>query len=209
MLRSVASQLIVHRASVRRHALKLRAFDSGTSLDRGVSRPMGSIFAGFDRESYPGDATMRSLLRDTNLHWCGFYLGPYYDWGPNYQKIKAMGWGVAPIYFRKAALGPTLHGIAAKHTHDAEVRDKELYAVGRGDGAETVRYARSSGISPPSVIYYDREKAGTDPALLRDPHWLTYYRGWSRELFDNRYGAGLYSAGIIASWLLSKLMQTP
>ena len=111
MLRSVASQLIVHRASVRRHALKLRAFDSGTSLDRGVSRPMGSIFAGFDRESYPGDATMRSLLRDTNLHWCGFYLGPYYDWGPNYQKIKAMGWGVAPIYFRKAALGPTLHGI--------------------------------------------------------------------------------------------------
>lgn len=170
---------------------------------------MGSIFAGFDRKDYPGDSTMQSLWNDTNLYWCGFYLGPYYNWGPNYSKIKAMGWGVAPIYFRHSALGPTLKAIAAKHSRDQAARDAALYEVGRADGAETVRYAVGAGIPAPAVIYYDREKAGTDPALLRDPLWLTYYRGWSRELFDSRFGAGLYSAPIVASWVVSKLMQAP
>ena len=170
---------------------------------------MGAIFAGFDRMDYPGDEKMQTLWSDTNLYWCGFYLGPYYKWGPHYAKIKAMGWGVAPIYFRHQALGPILRSIAAKHGRNEAARDAELYEVGRGGGAETVRYAQSAGIVPPSVIYYDREKKGTDPALLRDPLWLTYYRGWSRELFDNGYSAGLYSAPIIASWLLSNLMKVP
>jgi hypothetical protein len=170
---------------------------------------MSAFFAGFDRREYPKDDVMRSLWNDTNLYWCGFYLGPHYDWGPHYSTIKAMGWGVAPIYFRYTALGPVLDGIAAKHLREPAVRDAELYAVGRADGAEAVQYARSAGIHPPTVIYYDREKKNTDPALLRDPKWLTYYRGWSRQLLDNGFGAGLYSAPIVASWLVTSLMKTP
>ncbi len=167
---------------------------------------MSSIFAGFDRQDYPGDATMQSLWSHTNLYWCGFYLGPSYNWGPHYPKIKGMGWGVAPLYFRQAALSPILEAIAAKHIRDEAARDAALYAVGRADGAEAVQYAKAASIPAPSVIYYDREKAKTDPALLRDPKWLTYYRGWSRELFDRGFGAGLYSAPVIATWLVSNLM---
>jgi hypothetical protein len=170
---------------------------------------MSAIFAGFDRKDYPGDATMQTLWSDTNLYWCGFYLGPYYNWGPHYSKIKAMGWGVAPIYFRQAALGPILRAIAEKHRSNLAARDAALYEVGRGDGAEAVRYASGAGVQRPSIIYYDREKGGTDPALLRDPLWLTYYRGWSRELLANQFGAGLYSAPIIADWVMSNLMTLP
>ncbi len=170
---------------------------------------MSSIFAGFDRKDYPGDAIMQSLWSHTNLYWCGFYLGPHYGWGSYYSKIKAMGWGVAPIYFRQAALSPILEAIATKHRRDEAAREEALYAVGRTDGAEAVQYAKGAGIPAPSVIYYDREKKGTDPALLRDPKWLTYYRGWSRALVEQGYGAGLYSAPVIATWVITKLMTTP
>lgn len=170
---------------------------------------MSAIFAGFDRKDYPGNAVMQSLWSHTNLYWCGFYLGPGYGWGPYYSTIKAMGWGVAPIYFRKAALSPILKSIAAKHAKDEKARDAALYEVGRRDGAEAVGYARGAGIPAPAVIYYDREKAGTDPAHLRDPLWLTYYRGWSRELLNSHFNAGLYSAPVVAEWVLTKLMTTP
>ncbi|HJQ59078.1 MAG TPA: glycoside hydrolase domain-containing protein [Vineibacter sp.] len=170
---------------------------------------MTAIFAGFDRKDYPGDATMQTLWSDTNLYWCGFYLGPSYNWGPHYSKIKAMGWGVAPIYFRQAALAPILQAIKKKYENDPAAREAALYEVGRGDGAEAVLQASNAGVQPQSIIYYDREKKGTDPAHLLDPLWLTYYRGWSRELLARQFGAGLYSAPIIADWVMSSLMTLP
>lgn len=169
---------------------------------------MADYFAGFDTFAYPGDEIMTSLWDNTNLYWCGLYLGPRFNWGPHYNKIAGMGWGVAPIYTGKQpGHSPKLTAIAAAHPgHSAaqrEARRKALYENGRGDGTEAIQQARSSGIQPPMVLYFDVEH--TPP----DANWLVYFKGWCRALVDQGYNAGLYTRSDHAAWVTHQLLTEP
>jgi len=59
-------------------------------------------FAGFDRSDYPGDQVMKWLKANTNLVWCGYYLGPSPShagttWMTRRPALAAAGWGIASL----------------------------------------------------------------------------------------------------------------
>lgn len=164
---------------------------------------MSGFYAGFDTFSYPGDAIMKTLWQDTNLYWCGFYLGPRFNWAPNFGTVKQIGWGTAPIYTGKQPDSAKLRAIKFQNSGQPAALDAALYANGKADGFEAVQYARASGIPKQTVLYFDVEI--TTP----DNGWLTYYRGWSRAVQESYYGVGLYTRAEHATWLTSKLMQLP
>ena len=161
------------------------------------------FFAGFDTFSYPGDNIMKSLWHNTNLYWCGFYLGPRFNWSSHFSAIKQMGWGTAPIYTGKQPGSPKLQMIKMQHPRDEAGLKAALYSDGKTDGIEAVQQARAASSPPQTVLYFDVENT------IPDDGWLQYYRGWSRALQENFYSIGLYTRAEHASWLTLKLMQTP
>ena len=106
---------------------------------------MAKNFAGFDSAVYPGDSKMQSLFDQTNLYWCGFYLGPRFKWSPHFSKIKGMGWGVAPIYTGKQANSQKLQAIKLHYARQTDALRDALYANGKADGVEAVQRAAGGG----------------------------------------------------------------
>jgi hypothetical protein len=163
-----------------------------------------TIFAGFDSFAYPGDTIMQALWSNTNLYWCGFYLGPKFNWSPNYAKIKKIGWGVAPVYTGKQpGNSAKLLAIERQHRGDKVGLRQALYENGKVDGDEAVAQATAAGIRPPYVLYFDVENT------VADANWLTYYRGWSRALANKLFSPGLYTRREHASYVFSHLMSDP
>src|SRR5262252_9122535 len=152
-----------------------------------------TVYAGFDSFSYPGKSKMQSLWDHSNMYWCGFYLGPGYNWSPNYQTLTDIGWGIAPIYMGKQPGGPKLSAVPA---------DKK-YDNGALDGKEAVAFAAKAGIRAPITLYFDVEKPNPNNG------WLEYYAGWCRAVVDSAYGAGCYCGFHFASWLTTALMGRP
>jgi len=67
--------------------------------------------AGFDSAAYPGDACMAWLKANTNLEWCGYYLGPApsysgASWMTQQGALSAAGWELAPIYVGEQVVPP-------------------------------------------------------------------------------------------------------
>jgi hypothetical protein len=161
-------------------------------------------FAGFDTFSYPGDEKMRSLWENTNLYWCGFYLGPRFDWSPHFGTLSGIGWGVAPIYTGKQPGNSSkLRAIKNRLSNRPEELKNALYSNGRADGIEATSQAKVAHIPMHTILYFDVENT------VSDPDWLVYYRGWSRAVVDGFYGVGLYTRSGHASLVLSQLMTTP
>lgn len=161
------------------------------------------FWAGFDTFSYPGDDKMRSLWDNTNLYWCGFYLGPRFNWSRHFTTIKGMGWGVAPIYTGKQPGSLKLLAIKHQHTGDPDGLQQALYDNGKGDGNEAVDQARVAGIPVATILYFDVENT------VPDKGWLAYYRGWSRAVVDSYYSVGLYTRAAHASWVTGQLLIQP
>src|SRR5579863_9317386 len=60
-------------------------------------------FFGFEKKGFPGVAQLAWLKANTNLGWCGYYLGPaprHPDarWMGQRAALQSAGWGIAPIY---------------------------------------------------------------------------------------------------------------
>jgi hypothetical protein len=164
---------------------------------------MAKNFAGFDTAYYPGDSKMQSLWDHTNLYWCGFYLGPRFNWSPHFTKIKGMGWGVAPIYTGKQPKSPKLQAIKQHYAGRTDALRDALYANGKADGVEAVQQAGTAGIPAATILYFDVENT------VHDSVWLAYYRGWSRAVVDMYYSVGIYTRSEHASWLNAQLMAQP
>ena len=165
---------------------------------------MADYWAGFDTFSYPGDQVMQSLWDDTNLYWCGFYLGSRFNWQPHYRTIAAMGWGVAPVYTGKQPLtSPKLKAIIAQNRGDPDALRRALYDNGSGDGLEAVQQARAASMPGMMILYFDVEVA--DP----DANWLPYFKGWCSQVRMGGYRPGIYTRAAHAVWLTTKLITNP
>ncbi|MBZ5617470.1 MAG: DUF1906 domain-containing protein [Acidobacteriia bacterium] len=155
------------------------------------------IYAGFDTFSYPGDAIMKSIWENTELLWCGFYLGPRFNWSSHFSTIQQMGWGVAPIYTGKQP--GTLQAIRYRSSRDPKDVQSALWDNGALDGKEAADQASASNIPLNTILYFDVE------ITVPDRDWLPYYRGWSRAVVDRYYNVGLYTRRDHAAWLVDKL----
>jgi hypothetical protein len=135
-------------------------------------------FAGFDAETYPGDATMAYLQNNTNLVWCGYYLAPSpsqqgTSWMGNRAALNAAGWGILPIYVGEQVIGPgSQHPSAAK---------------GQSDGAQAAQYMDSEGFPAGSYVYLDLENGRPFPPLLQD-----YVTSWCAAVAATAYLPGVY-----------------
>ena len=167
------------------------------------------IFAGFDTGTYPGTDKMQSIWDNTELYWCGFYLpfphlrrplDPRFVWHTHYLEIKAMGWGVAPVYTGKQPNSPTLASIVGQNSGNATTQQSSLWQNGASDGEEAVTQAQAAHLPLNTIIYFDIE------VTTHNPHWLDYYRGWSRAVVDRNYGAGLYTRPGHAAWVTNQLL---
>ena len=135
-------------------------------------------FAGFDRSEYPGDAVMAWLKANTNLVWCGYYLGPApshggTSWMTTRAKLQAAGWGIAPIYVGQQVIGPGSHNSSS--------------ATGVADGNDAVSLMAAEGFAPGSCVYLDLENGPpfTDPQ--RD-----YVGSWCDAVESGGYQPGVY-----------------
>jgi hypothetical protein len=161
------------------------------------------FFAGFHTSSYPGDATVRSLWDHTNLYWCGFYLGPRFNWQSHFKTIKGMGWGLAPNTGKQPLSSPALQAIKNQYAGRADALQQALYNNGEADGAEAVQQARDANIPAATNLYFDAENA------VPDENRYQYYRGWYRGVIDRYYSDRIYTRKGHAAWLISKLMAQP
>lgn len=139
--------------------------------------------AGFDISEYPGDAVMAWLKANTNLVWCGYYLGgapshPDESWMGKRVALTAAGWGLAPLYVGEQDVPPgSEHPSAAK---------------GRTDGHQAVALMTSEGFAPGTRIFLDLE----DGSLLSP--LPAYTAAWIDAVNVGGFQGGVYCSHKIA-----------
>jgi len=146
-------------------------------------------FAGFDRADYPGDAVMTWLRANTNLQWCGYYLGPAPShpsttWMTRRAALTGAGWGIAPIYVGQQITGPGSH-----HASSAQ---------GVIDGNQAAAMMAAEGFAPGACVYLDVENGPPLTPPLQD-----YIGNWVDAV-----GAGGYQPGVYCSHLLALTIHT-
>ena len=97
-------------------------------------------FPGFDASDFPGAAEMAWLKANTNLTWCGYYLGPTpshgsASWMGTRGNLQQAGWGIAPVYVGQQLSGPGSHLVtggqgAIDGTHAASLMNAEGFPAG-------------------------------------------------------------------------------
>ena len=134
-------------------------------------------YAGFDTFAFPGDAAMDWLRQNTNLKWVGFYLvapsHPNGSWLPHIARVKATGWGTAPVYVGQQTQGPGRHTVTA--------------AQGTADGADAAHSMHALGYAPRSFVSLDLENGRPFTPAQR-----AYVAAWVASVEANGYGAGVY-----------------
>jgi hypothetical protein len=135
-------------------------------------------FAGLDTSEFPGTAEMAWLKANTNLHWCGYYLGP----APSHASTSWMGqrgalqhsaWGIAPVYVGQQISGPGRHNVSA--------------AQGAADGQEAVRLLLADQFAAGTCVYLDLEDGPPFVAPRAD-----YVLQWVASVEKAGFQAGVY-----------------
>jgi hypothetical protein len=142
-------------------------------------------FAGFDRSDYPGDAVVDWLKANSNLVWCGYYLGPAPShpgttWMGARERLETGGWGLAPIY-----VGQQVTGKGSMNPSTA---------TGVTDGQQAATLMRTEGFTPGSYVYLDVENG---PPLT--PAQQDYVASWCDTITTTtEYRAGIYCSHALA-----------
>ena len=141
-------------------------------------------FAGFDIDIYPGDPVMDWLKANTNLAWCGYYLGPApshpdTSWMGKRILLSSLGWGIAPLYVGEQRDRPgSTHPSAAK---------------GQLDGEEASALMDSEGFPAGSYVYLDLENGPPLSQPLQD-----YAVSWCDTVEGGDFRPGIYCSHLFA-----------
>ena len=140
--------------------------------------------AGFDPSDYPGDDVCDWLWANTNLKWCGYYLGPTQShggvtWMGRRPGLAAAGWGIAPLYVGQQVIEP---GSLNAST-----------ATGVQDGQQAVSYLSAEGFNLGSCVYLDLENGPPFPSNLQD-----YVAAWCDAVAAGGYLPGVYCSHLLA-----------
>ena len=141
-------------------------------------------FAGFDCYDYPGLNAMQWLKANTNLSWCGYYLGPApshsgTSWMNTRTVLRASGWGIAPIFVGQQITGPGSHDPSA--------------ATGMADGRLAAKLMSREGFEGGSFVYLDLENGPPLP-----DHLEAYTANWCDAVAANGFQPGIYCSHLLA-----------
>jgi hypothetical protein len=139
-------------------------------------------YIGFDRNEYPGDASLKSLRQ--TFSYSGYWLNnppgaKRNSWVGKRKAIQSAGFGFLILFNGRTYAEIKSAGDAAK--------------VGRSDAAAAVKAARGEGFPPDSIIFLDQEQGGR---LL--PEQRSYLLAWVDGVTGAHFGAGVYCSGIAA-----------
>ncbi len=137
-------------------------------------------YAGFDRNDYPGDASLEQLRK--SFSYTGYWLNnppgeKVNTWTGERSRIEAAGFGFLVLFNGRlyAGLGNTTRAAA----------------LGRSDAQAAVSAARREGFPPRTIIFLDQEQGGR---LL--PEQKAYLFAWIDGVARAGYRAGVYCSGI-------------
>lgn len=152
-----------------------------------------TYYAGFDTDTFPGQAQLAWLKTNTNLTWCGYYLAPApsrddTSWMGNRHTLIDQGWGLLPIYLGQQTAGPGSHNAIAPQ--------------GSTDGAEAAQLMQSEGFPSGSYVFIDWED-GSDPSTDAQ----AYLRAWATAVMKRGYQPGIYCSHNLA-YTMASLMAT-
>ncbi len=136
-------------------------------------------FLGFDRNEYPGDATLPALRQ--SFRFAGFWLNnppgdPRNTWSGKRALLKKSGFGFLVLFNGRV---------------DAELKGKDAAAVGTADGKAAVTAAAREGFATNVRIFLDQEEGGR---LLTEQ--AAYLFAWVDAVRAGGARAGVYCSAI-------------
>jgi len=142
-------------------------------------------FPGFDTSEFPGAAEMQWLRNNTNLVWCGYYLGPApshssTSWIGQRSALQAAGWGIAPVYVGQQIGGPGSHRVSGSQ--------------GRVDGQDAAQLLEREGFAAGTCVYLDLE----DGPPLAAPR-TDYVTAWVNAVRGSGFQPGVYCSHALAT----------
>ena len=141
-------------------------------------------FPGFDTSEFPGAPEMAWLKANTNLVWCGYYLGPApshvsTSWMGQRAALQAAGWGLAPVYVGQQIGGPGRHVVSGTQ--------------GTIDGSDAVAMMTQEGFSNGGCVYLDLEDGPPFSAPRTD-----YVAAWADAVRHGGFLPGIYCSHALA-----------
>jgi hypothetical protein len=140
-------------------------------------------FVGFDRNEYPGDATMAAMHK--TFAFTGYWLtvppgAMFNQWKGKRDLLKQQGWGFI---------------VLANGRFDAEILKAQKAgtspaALGRRDATVAVAAAKSEGFPTHAIIFLDQEEGGR---LLDEQ--AAYLLAWTEAVATSDYRPGVYASG--------------
>src|SRR6266568_7982226 len=149
-------------------------------LDRpGLAQNIGS-YLGFDRNDYPGDASLQVLRR--TFSYAGYWLNnppgeSGNGWTGKRQMLDSVGFGFLVLF--NGRLDKNLKHNAA--------------ALGQSDGQAAAASARREGFPVRTIIFLDIEEGGR---ML--PEQKAYIYAWADAVITAGFRVGIYCSGIPA-----------
>ena len=144
---------------------------------------VAGVYRGFDRNDYPGDATMAAM--HSSFAFTGYWLtnppGAHSNgWLGKRALLKQQGWGFLVL----------ANGRLDAEILRAQKRGTSPVDLARADAAIAIADARSEGFPPHTVLFLDQEEGGR---LLDEQ--ATYLLGWTEAVAASDYRPGVYASG--------------
>jgi hypothetical protein len=171
----------VERISVRKSTVALTALILLAATAAGEAQ---HSYAGFDRNDYPGDATLTALHKSFRYtsYWLNNPPGEQRNsWMGKRALLKQNGFGFLVLF----------NGRTYAELKDAESKGTDAATLGTADGKTAVAAAAREGFPANVIIFLDQEEGGR---LL--PEQAAYLFAWADAVRDGGARAGVYCSGI-------------
>jgi hypothetical protein len=140
-------------------------------------------FVGFDRNSYPGDATMAAMK--AQFAFTGYWLtappgASMNSWKGKRAVLRTQGWGF--LVLANGRLEAQIKRAARSGTQPED--------LGRKDAAAAISAAQSEGFPARTILFLDQEEGGR----LTDVQ-AAYLLAWTEAVATSGFRPGVYASG--------------
>jgi hypothetical protein len=157
---------------------------ASTSLAQTPSQtPPAPAYLGFDRNDYPGDATLPELRK--HFAFTGYWLTnppgtTHNSWLGTRDRLRSAGFGFLIV----------ANGRLDSELLRAARQGKSPAAFGRADADAVVAAAQREGFPATAILFLDQEEGGR---LL--PEQAAYLFAWTEAVARSAYLPGVYASG--------------
>lgn len=167
---------------MRRNLIILAVLSLGLAFEAQAQEESGT-YLGFDRNDYPGDASLKALHQ--TFSYAGYWLNnppgeKTNSWIGHRSAVNAAGFGFLVLF--NGRLYAEL-----KSVNNAE-------RLGRADAKAAIEAAQREGFPTESVIFLDQEQGGR---ML--PEQKAYIYAWVDGVTSAKFRAGIYCSGMVSN----------